>query len=126
MNILDENIPESQRALLRSRRVAVRQIGRDVGRKGMKDEEIIPYLLKLRRPTLFTRDLGLYNRALRHERYCLVILAVGQYEAAYFARRLLNHRRFDTQAKRMGTVIRVMHTGLVVRASTSSMPAGFK
>ena len=41
MNILDENIPESQRTLLRSRRIAVRQIGHDLGRKGMKDDEII-------------------------------------------------------------------------------------
>lgn len=31
MNILDENIPESQRALLRRSRIALRQIGRDKG-----------------------------------------------------------------------------------------------
>ena len=79
----------------------------------MDDEEIIPFLLTLRRPTLFTRDLGLYHSALRHARYCLVTLAVRQYEAAHFVRRLLSHRDFNTQAKRMGTVIRVMHTGLV-------------
>ena len=41
MNILDENVPESQCTLLRSRRVAVRQIGQDVGRMGMKDDEIV-------------------------------------------------------------------------------------
>jgi hypothetical protein len=32
MNVLDENVPESQRELLRKRRVAARQIGRDLGR----------------------------------------------------------------------------------------------
>ena len=112
MNVLDENILESQRQLLRSWRIPVRQIGQELGRKGMKDEEIIPLLLALRRPTLFTRDLGLYDRLLCHARYCVVTLAVGQYEAAHFVRRLLLHRDFSMQAKRLGTVIRVMHTGI--------------
>jgi hypothetical protein len=44
MNLLDENIPESQRQLLRSWRIRIRQIGDEVGRKGMKDEAIIPLL----------------------------------------------------------------------------------
>jgi hypothetical protein len=34
MNLLDENIPASQRSLLRSMRIALRQIGEDLGRKG--------------------------------------------------------------------------------------------
>ena len=38
-----------------------RQIGVELGHKGMQDEEVIPFLLTLRRPTLFTRDLGLYT-----------------------------------------------------------------
>lgn len=58
MIVLDENIPEEQRLLLRSRRVRAYQVGRDVGREGMKDEQIIPWLLELSRPTFFTRDLG--------------------------------------------------------------------
>ena len=91
MNILDENILESQRALLRAWRIPVRQIGHEVGRKGLQDEEIIPLLLTLHHPTLFTRDLGFYSRQLCHADYSLVILAVGQYEAAHFVRRLLRH-----------------------------------
>ena len=35
MNILDEQIPESQRQLLRSWRVPIRQIGHDTGQKGL-------------------------------------------------------------------------------------------
>jgi hypothetical protein len=35
MNVLDENIPEDQRELLRRWRIHTRQIGEDVGRKGM-------------------------------------------------------------------------------------------
>jgi len=84
------------------------------GRKGMKDDEIIPLLCSLRRPTFFTRDLGFYERDLCHAQYCLVCIAVGQYEAAAFVRRLLRHPEFDTQAKRMGTVIRVSRGGLRV------------
>jgi hypothetical protein len=49
MNLLDENIPESQRQLLRSWRIRVKQIGVDIGRQGMKDQEDIVPLLQSRR-----------------------------------------------------------------------------
>ena len=114
MNILDENILESQRQILRSWRIRVYQIGYDVSRKGIQDDEIIPFLLQQRRPTFFTRDLGFYDRRLCHARYCLVCLAVGQYEVAVFARRLLRHPEFRTQGRRMGAVIRVSSAGLQV------------
>lgn len=114
MNILDENIPENQRQLLQGWRVSIRQIGYDIGRKGMQDDEIIAFLQQLRRPTFFTRDLGFYDRDLRHKRYGLICLAVDKHEAAIFARRLLGHRAFNTQAKRMGAVIRASHAGLSV------------
>lgn len=114
MNILDENISEGQRQLLRSWRIAVRRVGHEVGRQGMGDEEIIPLLHQLRRPTFFTRDLGFYDRHLCHVGYCLICLAVGQYEAASFIRRFLRSPAFDTHAKRMGRVVRVSHTGMRV------------
>ena len=114
MNVLDENILESQRQTLRNWRIRVRQIGKDVGRRGMKDDELIPFLLDQRRSTFFTRDLGFYERKLCHGGYCLVCLAVGQYEAATFVRRLLRHPGFNTQAKRMGSVIRVSGARLQV------------
>lgn len=56
MNILDENIPDSQLQLLRSWRIRVRRIGHGVGRQGMKHEEIIPLLHRLGAVTFFTRD----------------------------------------------------------------------
>jgi hypothetical protein len=56
MNILDENIIASQRQRLRSWRIPVRQIGVDIARKGLQDEEILPFLHHLHRPTFFTRD----------------------------------------------------------------------
>lgn len=114
MNILDENIVESQRLLLRSWHISIRQIGYDLGRQGITDENLLPFLLTLPRPTFFTRDLGFHDRSNCHARYCLVCLAAGQYEAAHFIRRFLRHRQFNTQARRLGAVVRVMDTGLVI------------
>jgi hypothetical protein len=115
MIVLDENIPEDQRLLLRSWRVRVFQVGRDVGRAGFKDEQqIIPLLLKLRRPTFFTRDLGFFDAKLCHARYGVVCLAVEPDDAAIFVRRVLRHRSFDTQAKRLGHLMRVSQIGIRV------------
>ena len=112
MNILDENIPDDQRQLLHSWRIRVRQIGHEVGYQGMKDEEIIPILHRLGPVTFFTHDEGFYHRHLCHANYCLVCLAVSQYEAASFIRRFLRHPAFNARAKRMGKVIRVSHIGM--------------
>jgi hypothetical protein len=112
VNILDENIPKSQRLLLESWGIHVKQIGFDIGRKGLQDEEIIPLLHNLRQPTFLTRDEDFYDFRLRHAGYCLVYLAVDKYEAAFFARRLLRHRALKTKAQRTGCVIRVSGAGI--------------
>ena len=114
MNILDENVLEGQRRLLENWGIPFRQIGYELGRKGMEDAEIIPFLLRVRQPTFFTIDHHFHNPRLCHGRYCLVYLDVNPSEAAGFIRRLLRHRESDTQAKRMGAVIRVSHSGLSV------------
>ena len=98
--------------MLESASVAPRQIGVDLGRKGLRDEDIIVLLRRLRRITFFTRDQGFYNSKLRHQNYCLVVLAVGQYEVAAFVRRFLRHRHFSTQAKRNGKVARASNSGV--------------
>ena len=82
--------------------------------KGIQDEEITSSLHRLRRPTFFTRDLGFYAHSLCHMRYCLVCMAVEKYEVASFVRRFLRHPEFDTQAKRMGAVTLVSHTGILM------------
>jgi len=66
MYILDENIPESQRLLLRSWRIHIGQIGQEIGWRGMKDEEIIPLLHKSHNTTFFTRDIGFYRSKCCH------------------------------------------------------------
>ncbi len=112
MNILDEDIRADQREYLRQHRIAVRQIGHDVAQKGIKDATILPYLHQLRRPTFFTRDRGFYDRRFCHLDYCLVWLDVDTRRVADYIRRVLRHPRLNTQAKRMGTVIRVSTAGL--------------
>lgn len=115
MKILDENVPADQRSQLLTWGISIHQIGVDVGRKGMKDEEIIPFLHSLRDTTLFTRDLGFDDRKFCHPRYCLVCLAISKDEVAVFVRRVLNHPELDTKAKRMDAVVRVSHTGFAIR-----------
>jgi hypothetical protein len=114
VNILDENIPKNQRLLLESWRIHVRQIGFNIGRPGMQDAEIIPFLLQHRNSTFFTRDEGFYDRRLWHGRYSLVYLAVDKYETAIFVRRVLRHPELDSQAKRMGKIVRASSAGIYV------------
>lgn len=114
MIVIDENIPDSQRHLLRGWRIRVHQIGHEIGRGGMKDEEIIPLLHNLRAPTFFTRDLGFYRSAFCHPGYCIVCLDVEQYEVASFIRRFLRHGSFRDRARRMGKVIRASHPGIQI------------
>ncbi len=114
MNVLDENIVKSQRQLLRSWRVSFRHISEDLGRGGIDDENIIPLLHQLRRPTFFTSDSDFYRRRLCHARYCIIYLAVEEDETATYIRRLLRPWSFDTEAKRMGAVVQVSLGGLLV------------
>src|SRR5260370_26609919 len=111
MNILDENVPESQRSWLRKKRVSIRQIGYDIGRKGMKDREIISLLHQLDRPTFFTLDGDFYDRRLCHKGYCLVHLDLEEEAVAEFVRRLLHHPELNTRAKRVGCVVQGSSTG---------------
>ena len=114
MIVLDENILESQRRLLRDRRIPARQIGYDIGRKGLKDKEIITFLLGLQRITFFTLDTDFYQRLLCHPRYCLVCLDVRKHEAAVFTRRFLRHPEFNSTARRLSKVVRASSVGISV------------
>ena len=112
MNILDENISKNQRQLLESWRISMRQIGVNIGYSGMKDREIVSFLQQIRRPTFFTRDDDFFKPQLCHTRYGLVYLDVEKYESAFFIRRFLKHKEFNTQARRMGNIIRVSNASL--------------
>jgi hypothetical protein len=114
MNVLDENVTESQRSLLRRKRIALRQIGRELGREGMKDEAIIALLHQLDRPTFFTLDGDFCDGRLCHRGYCLVHVNVAEDRVAEYVRRVLRHRELNSKAKRMGLVIRASPSGLSV------------
>lgn len=112
MNLLDENVPEFQADLLRRHRVRVRQIGQGIGRLGMQDPEILTLLHSLRRATLFSLDRDFSGPRLCHPAYCLVYLYVQPQDAATYVRRVLRHPELNTQAKRMGAVVRASEPGL--------------
>ena len=112
MNLLDENVRDDQRTLLRQWRIPFRQVGKEISHAGIHDDNLLPLLHRLKRPTFFTLDHGFYHPALRHQGYCLVFLDVWEDEAAEYIRRLLRHAAFRTQAQRMGKVVCVHHNGV--------------
>ena len=112
MNLLDENIRDDQRMLLRQWRIPFRQIGKEISRAGIEDEEVLPLLHRLKRPTLFTQDEDFFKRRFCHRAYCLVWLNVKYTDAAAYIRGFLRHRRFSTQVQRLGKVVRVRPGGL--------------
>jgi hypothetical protein len=113
VNILDENIIASQGEQLRGWHIPFRQIGQDIGRKGMDDtSDILPLLHQQSQPTFFTRDDDFYSRTLSHPGYCLAVLSVPRDQAARYLRRFLQHAEFNTRAKRMGRVVRVSSSGI--------------
>ena len=114
MNLLDENVDGDQREQLRTWGIRVRQIGHDIGRSGMQDDEILTLLHSLRRTTLFSRDRDFSGPRLCHSAYCLIFLHVPSDDTATYVRRVLRHPALNAQAKRMGAVIRASEPGLRV------------
>lgn len=113
MILVDENTPNRERVLLESRRLTVRQVGYEWGRKGISDEEIVTALRSARRVTFFTRDADFYRRDYCHASYCLALVAAGATEVAAYAIRFFRHRAFRTHSQRMGTVVRLQPSGIV-------------
>src|SRR5437868_745517 len=113
MLVLDENIPEDQRQLLREWRIRFRVIGVDLGRSGTADENLIPLLRKLSGSTFFSLDKLFSRPAWLDSRYCLVWLDVRRGEVALFVKRLLRHRQLNTRSKRMGKIVRAIPTGFI-------------
>src|SRR5438093_1661538 len=111
MLVLDESLPDGQQQLLRKARIRFRVVGIGVGEAGTQDENLLPLLHRLASPTFFSLDRDFYEPRWAHPNYCLVWLDVTDDRAAEFIRRFLRHQVFDTQAKRIGRVIRVHAAG---------------
>jgi len=125
MIVIDEHFLESQRQLLKSWRIRFRQIGFEIGRSGLKDPEIIPLLLQHGRLTFFTLDSDFDKLKYCHSHYGIIFLDVEDYEAASFIRRLLKQKEVNTQAKRLGKVIRVTQTYIAIRHCHSKKAVRF-
>ncbi|HLH23977.1 MAG TPA: hypothetical protein VK066_15750 [Chloroflexota bacterium] len=104
---MDENIQDDQRRMLRAWGIRTRKIGRDIGRAGMQDDEILPLLHGTRRSTFFTFDARFYDWRLCHPDYCLVRLDVPEADGASFIRRFLRHPLFITWSARKGKVVHI-------------------
>ena len=105
---LDENIHREVTLMLRSW-VSAGQIGHEIGRKGMQDDEIIPrLLLEVKRATFLTQDRRIYRRERPHPGYCLVIVSeLSVSEIVALVRRLFRIPGFHTIAERMGKIVRI-------------------
>ncbi len=62
MLVLDENLPAGQQQLLRERRIRFRVVGLDVAASGTADENLIPVLHRLSRPTWIAISTGVIGR----------------------------------------------------------------
>ena len=78
------------------------------------DDEIIPLLRTLRRPTFISRDRDFFDKTLCSDRMCLVYFDVRPLEVADYARRFLRHARFKAWSQRKGCVVRVTANGIAV------------
>jgi len=112
MILIDESVPEHQISLLRNWRLHVRVVGVEIARLGIKDDDLVPVLHELPRPTFFTLDDDFYRRRYCHAGYCVGYVDTAAKFAAEHIRRFLKHPGFDTQAKRMGAVVRIRPAGL--------------
>jgi hypothetical protein len=112
VNVLDENIPRDQADLLGQWNIRFRSISRDLGHQGIGDDDIVPLLLRLKKPTLLTRDEDFFARHLAHARYALVWFDVEVEETAFFIKRFLGHPLFRLNSQRLGKVIRVQPRGI--------------
>jgi hypothetical protein len=112
MLVIDENLPASQRQLLRKWSVRYRAVGVEIAAPGTRDENLIPVLHQLAAPMFFTLDRHFFRADWAHACYGLAWLDVAENEAAEFIRRFLRHPAFDTQSKRLGVVARVGAAGV--------------
>jgi hypothetical protein len=110
MLVLDENLPESQRQLLLKKGVRFRSVGEDFVLLGSSDENILPALRLVSHPTFFSLDSHFFFGQKADLHYSLVWLDIPSNQSAAYIIRFLKHKAFNTQRKRMGSVIR-LHSG---------------
>jgi len=108
LNVLDENVPRDQADLLRAWGVSFRSLSRDLGHQGIQDDDVLPLLLRLKRPTFLTRDADFFRRDFAHLKYSLVWFDMRVEQTAFYLRRFLKHSAFKQNTRRLGKVVRVL------------------
>lgn len=97
-----------------ARWMSAAQIGFEIGRKSLPDDNIRAILRTIKRRTFITIDKGFYRREFCDKRYCIVFFnmsLVREDEIPHLLRKLLRFSEFQTSKKRMGKVIRVSRGG---------------
>jgi len=107
MIILDENFTRVEKFKLKKFKKSIKQIGFEIEKSGIKDNDIIPFLHKIKNPTFFTLDNDFFNTNLRHKGYSIVWLNVEINKIAEFAIKFLKHDSFNTISKRMGKIVQI-------------------
>jgi len=124
MLMLDENLPAGQRLLLRNWRIRFWLVGEEIAFAGAKDENLIPVLHRLSKPTFFSLDQDFYGPRLAHRRYCLVWLDVRGRQAAEFVRRFLWQPAFDSQRPSNSKLFRRKRAGSLGEKLIGDVTAG--
>ena len=114
MIVLDENVSENEIWRLREGGIAPRVIGVDISLKSLSDENIIPLLLRLKKPTFFTRDRDFWKMELCHARYAIVFMDIPDHEGeiARYIRLFLRQPMFKTSGMRLGKVFQLQPSGV--------------
>jgi hypothetical protein len=110
--VLDENFPASQHVILISKGLKPTKIGIEIATKGIKDDQIIPLLLRLNRPTFITLDQGFFQPHLCHPSYCLIQIEAKSNRIAEISLRALRHSSLRTFAQRAGYIVRASDSGI--------------
>jgi len=112
--VVDEHLDYWKVTQVIARWMSAAQIGFEIGRKSLPDDNIRAILRTIKRRTFITIDKGFYRREFCDKRYCIVFFnmsLVREDEIPHLLRKLLRFSEFQTSKKRMGKVIRVSRGG---------------
>ena len=112
--VVDEHLDYWKVTQAIARWMSAAQIGFEIGRKSLPDDNIRAILRTIKRRTFITIDKGFYRCEFCDKRYCIVFFnmsLVREDEIPHLLRKLLRFSEFQTSKKRMGKVIRVSRGG---------------
>lgn len=112
--VVDEHLDHWTVTRVIARWISAEQIGFELGRKSLPDDNIRAFLRRLKRRTFITIDRGFYKRQYCDKHYCIIFFdlsLVREAELPELLRRLFRFPEFRTSKIRMGKIVRVSRTG---------------